>query len=182
MEEVIWKKIKGMEWYEVSNSGFVRCCGVINDTKKLKPILVKRKLSRYGYYLVYLYKNAKKGKSYFVHRLVAETFLQKPNIEYPVVNHKNGIKSDNRVENLEWCTQSENVKHSYRMGLQKVDSFCKAVKQINAKTGEVIKTYKSATEASIAVLGDKYGSSNIGRVCNKKKNYNKMYGYKWEWV
>ena len=174
-DKVEWRKIEGKKWYEVSSTGLVR---VLLD----KPYMLTLKRHSSYLYVTLTDDVTKRRKNYFVHRLVAETFLSKPDIDYLVVNHKNGIKTDNRVENLEWCTQAENVKHSYRMGLQKVDSFCKAVKQIDVKTGEVIKIYKSATEASMALFGDKHGCQNIGRVCNKKKHYHKMYGYKWEWA
>lgn len=77
---------------------------------KSKTILKPR--SNAGYKIFAL---SCKGKHYYVraHRLVAEAFLEKiPGKEY--VNHKNGVKDDNRVENLEWCTHSENCAHSYR--------------------------------------------------------------------
>lgn len=181
MEEVIWKKIKGMEWYEVSNSGLVRCCGVIGDNHKMKPLLLKYRVSNNGYYQVYLHKTATKGRSYFVHRLIAEMFIPKTN-ENLVVNHKNGIKTDNRVENLEWCTQSENVKHSYRMGLQDKSFLQKRVRQIDLKTGKVIKEYDSIKSAGFAVTGHHQGFSSIGKVCNKREHYNQAFGYKWEWA
>ena len=62
-----------------------------------------------------------KGKTKIkkLHRIIAETFIPNPN-NYPVVNHINGNKLDNRVENLEWCTQSWNNKEAYRLGLRKV--------------------------------------------------------------
>ena len=61
-----------------------------------------------------------------LHRLMAETFIPNPN-NYPIINHINGDKQDNRVENLEWCTFSYNNKEAYRLGLRKVSE--KTIKQ-----------------------------------------------------
>ena len=67
-------------------------------------------LGKRGYYTVDLWKNNKR-KNFKIHRLIAEYFI--PNTENkPFINHKNGIKTDNRIENLEWCTQFENNTHS----------------------------------------------------------------------
>ena len=114
-----WKDVLGYEGiYQVSKSGKVRSLDRIvrnkhgqrnRSGKTLNPTLY------HGYPKVYL-----RRKSVFVHRVVAETFLEKPEGKNIVVNHKNGIKTDNMVENLEWCTQSENVLHALKTGLSKI--------------------------------------------------------------
>ena len=58
------------------------------------------------------------GRPQYVHRMVAETWIDNPN-HYPEVNHINGDKTDNRAENLEWVTHSQNIRHAYRTGLKK---------------------------------------------------------------
>lgn len=78
--------------------------------KQLKPSVDQ------GYKKVYLYVN-KKRKTFRVHRLVAMCYLDNDN-NYKQVNHKNGIKIDNRVENLEWCTAKQNDEHARKMGLK----------------------------------------------------------------
>ena len=67
-----------------------------------------------GYNIVNLWKNKKK-KTIKVHRLVAEAFI--PNLDNkPYINHKNAIRNDNTIQNLEWCTQKENILHAYKIG------------------------------------------------------------------
>ncbi len=72
-------------------------------------------LNNKGYVMFDLYKNNKRFKK-TGHRLVAESYIQNP-LNLPQVNHKNGVKTDNRVENLEWCTNLENRQHGICMGL-----------------------------------------------------------------
>lgn len=100
----IWLPVKGFEGlYEVSNLGRVR------NTKEYKILSIRNNL---GYSAV---RFNRVGKQYFkvVHRLVAEAFLPNPDGKR-CVNHKNRIKTDNNIENLEWCTHRENTIHWLR--------------------------------------------------------------------
>lgn len=123
MDNEIWKDVVGYEgFYLVSNLGRLKTVtrkvnhkhsGTITKTEKL----LSKNISNSGYEMKCLYKNSS-TKSVLVHRLVAEAFIPNPENK-PQVNHINGIKSDNRVENLEWNTRSENMRHSYAKGLSK---------------------------------------------------------------
>lgn len=127
MDRVIWKDVDGYKgFYQVSNIGDVRSVDryvnhwqggkCIKKGKDLKP-----SLNHKGYCMVNLQINGKGGlKS--IHRLVAEAFIPNPENK-PQVNHINGIKSDNKVENLEWSTQSENQRHAFITGLNKGSMF-----------------------------------------------------------
>ena len=111
-----WAEIKGYEKkYAISTHGNIISLNYEGNTNEARPM--KLSLRKDGYLQVRLSKD-KKEKSYLVHRLVAETFIENPNA-YQVVNHINGIKTDNNVENLEWCTQSKNMLHAYANNLHK---------------------------------------------------------------
>jgi len=104
----IWKDVPGYEGhYQVSNLGRVK------SLKWSKERILKPRLDRVGYYHVGLCEGGER-KSNLVHRLVMLAFVGESDLQ---VNHKNGEKSDNRLENLEYCTSSENTQHAYDTGL-----------------------------------------------------------------
>lgn len=78
--------------------------------------IVKQQISKQGYYRLELWANGY-GKKYLVHRLLAQAFIDNPDMK-PQVNHIDGNKTNNALSNLEWVTQSENQKHAYSLGLQ----------------------------------------------------------------
>ena len=112
----VWKDIEGYEGkYQVSNLGRVK--SLRDSHGKYRELIMTGRNESHGYLKVSLYKNGK-AKGIKIHRLVAITFIPNPKNKTDI-NHINGIKSDNRVENLEWCTKGENLKHAYDIGLKK---------------------------------------------------------------
>ena len=106
-EEELWREWPRDPRILVSNMGYVVSC------KRGEPYPLKVCYNNSGYQMV----NVSRPPQY-VHRLVAETWIPNPN-HHEQVNHINGDKTDNRVENLEWVTHSENMRHAYRTGLKK---------------------------------------------------------------
>lgn len=118
MKEEIWKDIEGYEGlYQVSNLGRVKRMRFINKNTNIEKERIKsQKIRKDGYLEVALYKNGK-GKYIQVHRLVAKSFIPNPK-KLPQVNHIDGNKQNNKMDNLEWCDCQENMQHSYKIGLR----------------------------------------------------------------
>jgi len=123
MNDEKWIDCKNYENnYEVSNLGNVRRKNNPTHYKDgriayFSQTVLKPSLNKKGYERVYLSVNSKKITR-SVHRLIAESFLENPENK-KTVNHINCIKTDNRVENLEWMTNKENMQHAFKMGIYK---------------------------------------------------------------
>ena len=163
---------------------------MLNNSEQLKKgTILKPQLKLYGYPEVNLY-NEEGMKSRRVHRLVAETFIPNPENK-PEVNHINGVKDDNRVENLEWVTPKENQIHAYETGLQKTTNFVREVRRDSAKRFNIQKSnpvyqidknsnkiVRLWTSASFAEREDDYLATSIRKCCSGKVESHR--GYKWK--
>lgn len=121
--EEIWKPIPGFEFYEASNIGRVRSLDrdvrsenrFYSGTRTVKGRILKQSTDRNGYPIVAMSKN-KRSICHCVHQIVSWAFHGFPS-DGQVVDHLNGDKTDNRPENLEYVTRSENLRRAHKMGL-----------------------------------------------------------------
>lgn len=167
----IWKDIKGYEGiYQVSNMGNIRS---LNYRKMNQNKILKLDKDINGYLNADLNLNGKR-EVYKVHRLVAEAFIENKHNK-KVINHKNGIREDNRVENLEWCTSSYNNTNIVKRQYKNVKRNRKEIEQYD-ENNNLIKTWNSISTASIET-GISY--PNICSCC--KGRLNSAGGYIWKY-
>ena len=171
--------------YSISNYGNVRkekriSYRTVNGKTRPYPHkqqLIKTALNTSGYSRVVLWKDGK-SKKFFVHRLVAEHFVENNDFK-PVVNHKDGIKVNNHYINLEWLTHSENNIHAiYELSVTPDTSGIhdkRKVKQLDKITGQVLAEFESIKEAQNAT-----NVSHISSVCRGVRHT--AGGYKWEYA
>ena len=154
----IWKEIKDFSKYEVSSYGRIK------SLYYGKEKIMKQKPDKDGYLLVNLYLK-KKSCTKKVHRLVLEHFKNNKNNK-ETVNHKDGIKTNNHIDNLEWSTRSENNFHAFRTGLrvQKAEH-CK--KKVLIYKDMFSKEYNSIRDAGVALNLDENLLSKVCRGLHK---------------
>ena len=190
----IWKDVIGFEGlYEISNYGNLKSkdrivhylgknqFGTYPATKLFKGKMITPVLNQHKYYQVALYKN---GKSFnkLVHQLVAEAFIPNPENK-PTVNHKDGNKINNKVENLEWATAKEQTYHSINVLGHKfyITQQCRDARKYKSQQKRVRKSdgkeFNSIKEAS---NGDENLRKHISDVCKGRRHF--AGGYSWEYI
>ena len=164
----IWKDIKGYEnLYQISNLGRVRN----NKSKKILKICT----NKYGYMVCCLHNKKQQIKK--VHRLVAEAFIPNPQ-KLPQVNHKDENKTNNNVNNLEWCSNKYNCNYGTRgERIGKKLSMVLKKKIVQKQDNKIIKIWDSAKEAEEQT---KIKRSDICRCCKGIRK--KAGGYSWEYA
>ena len=194
MEE-IWKDIKDYEGlYQISNFGRVkslkRKVKNKNGYRIVEEKILKNLINDMGYYTVNLRKDNQNNIK-LIHRLIAENYISNKN-NYPIINHIDGNKLNNNIDNLEWCTYSHNIKEAFKLGLNKYTykenfkhdywknkkgkehSKSKSINQYDVE-GNFIKEWESLTQASREL---NINLIYISNVCRGKQRV--AGGYKWK--
>ena len=172
----IWRDIKGFDGYQVSNYGRVRTFNKVTSnaryaTRHWRNRIIKQKVRKDNCHQVNLWKNGQ-DTTHYVHRLVAEAFLEKPSIKM-TVNHKDGNRHNNHVDNLEWLSMADNIRHGFN---NKSYSSCQScsLMSIDGK----IYSFRSLTMANMFLCRSHGYISNVikrhGKITDKNGNEYKI--------
>lgn len=160
----IWKPINGYEeFYQISNLGNVKS----KPRQRTKGGILKTRPTLEGYLQVTLYKNSKPF-TVTIHRIVAQNFI--PNLNnLRCINHKDCNKKNNKVDNLEWCSYSQNSIHAIKHGLQPNNKYENngQAKITKEKAEEIRRLYKTG-KYFYRQIGEKFGicTRNVGKIIN----------------
>lgn len=183
MSEEIWYDIKYFEGlYMISDKFRIKRVQQTDKTGRKRWINKFMSVTvRNMYYTVRLTNKKGEYKAIRLHRIIATTFIPNPN-NHPVVNHIDGNKQNNSIENLEWCTHGDNARHAYKIGLQKASIGKRYTGQYRSilcldMSGEELAIFKSADIAGKLL---KINRPNISRVLRGDLPY--YMGYKFEYA
>lgn len=161
IENEVWKPVQGYEGlYEISNLGRLKSPQKVVNGKEgrlhtLKERMLNPRVNQTGYYHTALYKNGK-PKWYTVHRMVALSWIDNPENK-PHINHKDSNRLNNRVDNLEWCTHGENMKHGFLYGNKTQKGEKNNAAKITREIAEAVRALYAEGNLTQWQVGERFG-------------------------
>lgn len=163
-----WRSINGWPNYVFSNLGRIKSLGREYDwrrsRKSVPDRIRKQTFDSSGYLSITLIPIVGKRITFKAHRLIATAHIKNTR-KCPQINHKNGVKTDNRIDNLEWCTRSENIQHAHRTGLKhaKIGSSNGMSKLVESDVYEILKSNLTNSKLAKKYKVDRHNIAAIRR-------------------